>query len=39
MIDNLRYVQEHAAQLSMFLGQQPGSGARWVAQSRCADNR
>lgn len=34
LIDNLRHVQEHGAQLSLFLGQQQGSGARWVAQAK-----
>ena len=33
-VDNLRHVQEHGAQLSLFLGQQQGSGARWVAQTK-----
>ncbi len=28
---NLRHVQEHAAHLSMFLGQQRGKSARWVS--------
>jgi len=28
---NLRHVQEHAAQLRMFLGQQAGKSAEWVA--------
>lgn len=31
LLDNMRHVQEHAAQLGMFLGQQKGSNARWVA--------
>mgnify|MGYP001819854886 CR=1 FL=1 len=30
---NLRHVQEHAAQLHLFLGQQTGNAARWVAQA------
>jgi hypothetical protein len=29
---NLRHVQEHAAQLGMFLGQQAGKSTRWVSQ-------
>ena len=29
---NLRHVQEHGAQLRMFLGQQAGKPARWTAQ-------
>ncbi len=31
LLYNLRHVQEHAAQLSMFLGQQRGLAGRWVA--------
>lgn len=31
---SLRHVQEHAAQLSLFLGQQAGSATRWVAQAQ-----
>jgi hypothetical protein len=34
LIDNMRHVQEHGAQLNLFLGQQLGSGARWVAQTK-----
>lgn len=30
---NLRHVQEHGAQLHMFLGQQAGKSAGWVAQA------
>jgi hypothetical protein len=30
---NLRHVQEHGAQLRMFLGQQAGKDTRWVAQA------
>ena len=30
---NLRHVQEHATQLSMFLGQQAGKSTRWVSQA------
>jgi DinB superfamily len=33
LLDNMRHVQEHAAQLNLFLGQQLGSEARWVSQS------
>jgi hypothetical protein len=33
-IDSMRHVQEHGAQLNLFLGQQLGSGARWVAQTK-----
>ncbi len=29
---NLRHVQEHAAQLHMFLGQQAGQSEKWVSQ-------
>lgn len=31
---NLRHVQEHAAQLHMFLGQQAGKDAGWVSQAQ-----
>jgi hypothetical protein len=31
---NLRHVQEHAAQLHMFLGQQAGASTTWVPQAR-----
>ncbi len=31
LLDNLRHVQEHGAQLRMFLGQEAGKSARWVA--------
>ena len=31
---NLRHVQEHAAQLRMFLGQQAGRSADWVARAK-----
>lgn len=31
---NLRHVQEHGAHLSMFLGQQTGKSASWVAQAQ-----
>ncbi|MEZ4714042.1 MAG: DinB family protein [Caldilineaceae bacterium] len=31
---NMRHVQEHAAQLSMFLGQERGLAARWVTKSQ-----
>ncbi len=31
---NLRHVQEHAAQLSMFLGQQGGKFTHWVSQAK-----
>jgi hypothetical protein len=34
LLDNMRHVQEHAAQLSLFLGQQNGTSARWVAQPK-----
>ena len=30
---NLRHVQEHGAQLRMFLGQQAGKATRWVAKA------
>ncbi len=31
---NLRHVQEHGAQLRMFLGQQAGTSAAWVGRAR-----
>jgi hypothetical protein len=31
---NLRHVQEHGAQLRMFLGQQAGASASWVSQAQ-----
>lgn len=31
---NLRHVQEHGAQLRMFLGQRAGRSTRWIAQAR-----
>ena len=34
LLDNMRHVQEHAAQLNMFLGQHAGINARWIAQSK-----
>ncbi len=34
LLDNMRHVQEHAAQLSMLLGQEAGSAARWVARTK-----
>jgi hypothetical protein len=34
LLDNMRHVQEHAAQLSMFLGQKAGENARWLGQAR-----
>ena len=34
LIYNLRHVQEHAAQLNLFLGQQRGLAAGWVAKAR-----
>ncbi len=34
LLYNLRHVQEHGAQLSLFLGQQKGLAARWVAKAR-----
>jgi hypothetical protein len=37
LLDNMRHVQEHAAQLNLFLGQQLGSDVRWISQSGVAD--
>jgi hypothetical protein len=31
LLDNMRHVQEHAAQMNMYLGQKIGANARWVA--------
>jgi hypothetical protein len=31
LLDNMRHVQEHTAQLNLILGQQAGWSARWVA--------
>ncbi len=31
---SLRHVQEHGAQLRMFLGQQAGTASRWLARAR-----
>lgn len=33
LLDNMRHVQEHGAQLNMFLGQQAGISNRWLAGS------
>jgi hypothetical protein len=33
-LDNLRHVQEHGAQLRVFLGQQAGKSARWITRLR-----
>lgn len=34
LLDNMRHVQEHAAQLNLILGQKVGLSNRWVAQAR-----
>ena len=34
LLDNMRHVQEHAAQLNLFLGQEAGVAARWVARTK-----
>ena len=34
MLYNMRHVQEHAAQLSLFLGQQVGSAPGWVSKAQ-----
>jgi hypothetical protein len=34
LLDNMRHIQEHAAQLNLFLGQQARLNARWVAQTK-----
>jgi hypothetical protein len=34
LLDNMRHVQEHCAQLHLFLGQQAGIPSKWVARAR-----
>jgi len=34
LLDNMRHVQEHAAQLNLILGQKIGWSPRWVAQAK-----
>jgi hypothetical protein len=34
LLDNLRHVQEHGAQLNMFLGQQLVPSSRWLAKPK-----
>ncbi len=34
LLDLMRHVQEHAAQLNLLLGQQAGSGTRWVSKAK-----
>ena len=34
LLDNMRHVQEHAAQLNLILGQRAGWSPRWVAQAK-----
>ena len=34
LLDNMRHVQEHAAQLNLILGQKAGWSPRWVAQAK-----
>jgi DinB superfamily len=34
LVDNLRHVQEHRAQLNMFLGQQAGISTGWIARAK-----
>ena len=38
LLYNMRHVQEHAAQLSLFLGQRVGSAQGWVAKAQNKDN-
>lgn len=33
LLDNMRHVQDHGAQLNMFLGQQAGTSSRWVSKA------
>jgi hypothetical protein len=37
LLDNMRHVQEHGAQLHMALGQQNGSNSRWMASLKDRD--
>jgi hypothetical protein len=34
ILDNMRHVQEHGAQLNMYLGQQAGSNSKWVTKTK-----
>jgi hypothetical protein len=34
LLDNMRHVQEHGAQLNMLLGQKAGSTSRWVSKAK-----
>ena len=34
LLYNMRHIQEHGAQLNLFLGQEIGKSARWVAQTK-----
>lgn len=34
LLDTMRHVQEHAAQMNMFIGQQSGAESRWVARGK-----
>jgi hypothetical protein len=38
LLDNMRHVQEHAAQLNLYLGQRLGADAGWVSQTKSIDN-
>jgi hypothetical protein len=39
ILDSMRHVQEHGAQLNMLLGQKAGTNSRWVARTlRIADD-
>ncbi len=38
LLYNMRHVQEHAAQLNLFLGQKVGSAPRWVTKAKSRDN-
>jgi hypothetical protein len=37
LLDNMRHVQEHAAQLNLFLGQKAGISASWLAKARSGE--
>jgi hypothetical protein len=39
LLDNMRHVQEHAAQLNLFLGQSLGLDSGWVSQTKRIDGK
>ena len=38
LLDNMRHVQEHAAQLNLILGQRLSLDSGWVSQAKCIDS-